>query len=376
MRRALCTGTSLLLATALGCSGSSPAEEASSPDSQETGWERLPDPPLSPRMGAATAWTGSEIVVFGGSDFMCSPTAGCSGGAEAQDFRDGAAYDATTRTWRSIATAPAPVRDRQPVVVNGDIYVQASCTPQPCERHDAEELLRYDPEQDTWTTLPPPHDEGYHLTPTGDNVLAFSIGKHPDWLLDAGTDTWERLPDAPLPPTDRQVVPVGEDLMLFAKEAGSQSRMLSARFDAETGTWERPLDTPASGYQAWLVDGIVVIDPRFEDDEGGVFDPATAQWSPLPDPPAKESWQNNMAGVLGQDSATFAAASGWVLDMTSETWIEIPQLDEDERERLQVSPTSVGRDLFLFGGERWTEPGGELLADAWLWTAPPAAADG
>lgn len=38
------------------------------------------------------------------------------------------------------------------------------------------------------------------------------------------------------------------------------------------------------------------------------------------------------------------------------------------------SSTALGRDLFVFGGQRWTGDGltgdGELVSDAQLWTAP------
>jgi hypothetical protein len=38
------------------------------------------------------------------------------------------------------------------------------------------------------------------------------------------------------------------------------------------------------------------------------------------------------------------------------------------------SSTALGRDLFVFGGQRWTGDGlrgdGELVGDAWVWTAP------
>ncbi len=37
--------------------------------------------------------------------------------------------------------------------------------------------------------------------------------------------------------------------------------------------------------------------------------------------------------------------------------------------------TALGRDLFVFGGQRWTGDGlgdsGQLVGDAWLWAAPP-----
>src|SRR5688572_32281859 len=43
------------------------ATETASPG----GWEQLPDPPLSPRDGATAVWTGQEVVVVGGWEYLC-----------------------------------------------------------------------------------------------------------------------------------------------------------------------------------------------------------------------------------------------------------------------------------------------------------------
>ena len=74
-----------------------------------------------------------------------------------------------------------------------------------------------------------------------------------------------------------------------------------------------------------------------------------------------------MAGVLGRDTATFTYATGWVLDVAA---------DPGSRSRPwrpgspDSSLTSVGRDLFQYGGQRWQGNDGELLGQAWLWHAP------
>ncbi len=43
------------------------------------GWNQLPDSPLSPRTDSVVAWTGSEVIVAGGWEFLCprTPTASC-----------------------------------------------------------------------------------------------------------------------------------------------------------------------------------------------------------------------------------------------------------------------------------------------------------
>src|SRR5262245_65967376 len=60
--------TALLAAGGLaGCGRSGGAVSAGGPLG-EGSWRSLPDSPLSPRLGATTIWTGTELLVFGGED--------------------------------------------------------------------------------------------------------------------------------------------------------------------------------------------------------------------------------------------------------------------------------------------------------------------
>ena len=61
--------------------------------------------PLSPRFNASGVWSGSELIIWGGSDALFSDS------APAHD--DGAAYDPSTGTWRMIADGPLEARRRQ-----------------------------------------------------------------------------------------------------------------------------------------------------------------------------------------------------------------------------------------------------------------------
>ena len=73
-------------------------------DRVDGSWRTIASSPLSPRSWAAAAWTGSELLIWGGAsgtDPMSDPLA------------DGAAYDPATDTWRSLA--PAPLTARSPL---------------------------------------------------------------------------------------------------------------------------------------------------------------------------------------------------------------------------------------------------------------------
>jgi hypothetical protein len=187
------------------------------------------------------------------------------------------------------------------------------------------------------------------------------------------------------------VVPIGDDLLVFAKQLHTGSSelppIIGARLDLASGTWAELPPAPASGFQAWVLDGLVVINPHFGAvARGGIFDPATGRWRALPDPPEGPGWDPDLAGALGRDTAVYAYQAGWVLDVPTESWVEIPPLDGRATSGVG-GHTAMGRSLFVFGGVRWPEPPdgaavddrtggpGELLADAWVWTPPSAAGE-
>jgi hypothetical protein len=363
--------------------GGSDSEEldvAGPPSTQDAGgWTQLPDPPLLPRTGASAAWTGTEVVVFGGWDFLCPPGADCAPDPSTQTFVDGAAYDPGSGSWRSIAAAPTPVTNAEAVNVGGDVYVLAPCGPGAnCVTENL--LLRYRPVTDRWDTYrgPPGPGGGVVLVAAGERVLAVRLSDEssdlagPDAAFDPTTGSWTELPDDPLPPLyDRQIVRVGDDLLLFGKQLGtgqSPGPLLGARLDPVSGSWEELPPAPGSGFQTWAVDGRVLLNPHFGAAMlGGVFDPTTDTWSSLPAFPSAESWRGDMAGALGTDSAVFEYSSGWVLDVPAGRWLEIPAVD-GRSTFPDTSTIAVGRDLFVYGGEDWSGDDGRLLGDAWLFT--------
>lgn len=362
-----------------------------------SGWTRLPDPPLSPRVGASAAWTGDEVMVIGGWDFLCPPGASCVGPTKAP-FTDGAAFDPSTQTWRPVADAPAAFQGERPAVFDGSVFFLVECDvsfigteEEPADdrcpsTQEASVFLRYDPEPDMWTQLPgPPGGYPYAIESVGNAIIAFAgteeQGAQQAWRFDVESNLWTEIPDDPMPRMyDRSVVAVdeGRSALLFGADAESgptsdpgQEVNLAAKLDLATMTWTQLPSSPSRGYRAWGVDDAVFLEPHFGG-HGGLFDPASDTWSPLTTTAAGSFDANQVAGTLGQDDAVYVDASGWVFDLPRSEWLMIEPMD-DRSIFPNTSVTAVGRDLFTFGGERWTSSDGELLGDAWMWIPPDVA---
>ena len=229
-----------------------------------------------------------------------------------------------------MAELPSSLIPTATLVVGDDIYALGQCGgPQDCP--GASRFLRYSTTEDTWRELPLLAAAGsFRLVGLGDDVVAYATtdesGAVADQLYDVAAGAWHALPDDPLPPVyDRFAVVFDGQLLLFGSPLGGGSTKVLAAFDPTAQGWEALPESGTKGFQAWRSGSEIVLNPHFGPSaEGGVYDPVGKQWSDLPEGPASETWNRDMAGVIGSDEATFEYASGWVLDSTTDTWIEIP----------------------------------------------------
>jgi hypothetical protein len=116
-------------------------------------WMTLPPAPLSARSDAGWVWTGSSLIVFGGY------AGNAPDGSQALDS-DGAEFTPATGSWRKLPPSPTPLSPRfdpqmlwdgkQVLVIGGN----------PADTSDkgpgyATGSAAYDPVRNRWTMLPP-----------------------------------------------------------------------------------------------------------------------------------------------------------------------------------------------------------------------------
>jgi len=273
-------------------------------------WHQLAPTPLTPRSGAAGAWTGTEMVVAGG---LASPD-GLRG--DAAQVTDGAAWNASTNTWHAIAPMPTTLPDGgQPTAVwtGREVLVWSSAPGSTPATNGSEVVLAYNPSTDTWRTLP-----ASGLTPrqgavtvwtdhqlvvwgglSADNTVAYGDGAR----FDPISGVWHPLPAAPVPARGYAGAAwSGHEVLLWGGSAEATAPGVlvpvgrGAAYDPAANRWRAlplsPLRAKTFPAAAWTGHFFIVIGGG----EGGrvpvpgpgtaAYDPATDAWTVLPDAPS------------------------------------------------------------------------------------------
>lgn len=242
------------------------------------------------RVNAASAWTGEELLVVGGSN---------GPGLD----RQAVAYNPETDTWRDIASPPGVDRDGLPSFVGEGIWT-------------GEELIvpaqsaAYDPESDSWRTIaewPLERDRVAVVVGASDRIVVWggcsgvgqcdetNSGLHGDGVVyDIAADSWTPLAAGPLPPAVHAVAGwTGEEVV------------------------------------------VVVTLPNSGEPAAATLDPSTGEWRALSTPDIEARSDANLviaqgkAVIWGGRSSTFAELrSGAVYDLGADEWIDLPEAPE------------------------------------------------
>jgi hypothetical protein len=261
-------------------------------------WRTLAPSPLTARAGAVTAWTGSEVLIWGGStvgapgtqpvggatppgaynpaadtwrEIPSGPLGGMSDAAGAWTGRElviwggagsGAAFDPCTDRWRRIA--PAPIEPRgsvTPVWTGSEVLIWGGNTDTNAPAVDG---AAYDPDRGTWRQLPPVSVRGYYAPKpvwTGTEMLVWGwsnlaldrAAENETVAYNPETNTWRSLPAAPLvPPPDQHEGTLGERVAWTGDSLLAWSGTLDAegplvlQFDPLTQQWARLLRAPTA----------------------------------------------------------------------------------------------------------------------------------
>jgi N-acetylneuraminic acid mutarotase len=375
MRRAGARTVGLCLACALGFA---PSVAAAAPDLLPDAawaaggrWRVLAPAPIAPEAGAASVWTGRQVLVVGRTAHRSED------GAERASVEVAASYDPRTNRWRRL-TPPqhgrAGVGGRYSVAWTGaEAVVWGPGT-----------YAAFDPATNRWRRLPPPppdaHGQGGIVAWTGRELVGWGGGCCGDAFADGvafdpAANVWRRLAASPLAGSQAPIGAwTGRELVIFVSGIDPDGRpspsqlARAAAYDPGTDTWRRitPLPAPRGGAIAvWDGHEVLVVGGAPRAPNGGLtplarrgfaYDPSTDSWRRLPPMEsgrfgAAAVWTGGRLLVWGgtsQAGSYTIPTHGLAYDPAANRWSALPTAPV--LGRLDPTATWTGRDLIVWGG--------------------------
>ena len=288
------------------------------------------------RWGFVMAWTGTEMLVWGGEYAAFEgPTL---------TYGDGGRYDPVTDAWQPMSETDAPsARAGATGVWTGTKLIVWGA---------GSDGGLYDPVLDAWTPTAldgaPTARRRHSAVWTGSEMIVWG-GRHSVMLGDGGrydpvTDSWSAMSSAgaPEPRGGHRAVWTGAEMIVWGG-FGSENTALGTggRDDHATDTWSAlsTVDAPSAriGHTAvWTGSRMIVwsglvagYDGPYLDD-GGAYDPATDTWSPVTTEGASCARAGHTAVWTGSRMIVWAgrvpsgapvpAESGDLYDPVSDSW--------------------------------------------------------
>ncbi|WP_306366595.1 hypothetical protein [Nocardiopsis sp. CC223A] len=211
------------------------------------------DSPLPDRYGHTAVWTGELALLWGGGAF-----------GDAAPGPQGAAYDPDTDTWTPLPDSPLDgTRRRHAAAWTGTELIVWGGMPDTEGPHYPADGARYDPGTGEWTPLAPAPSGRWNAVAAADRehlVVGGGQTAHGTatgiMVHDAAADTWSVVPTG-TPVVDLALLPGGEAVVLLAD---AEETVLAA-FDPDTGGAVATAHTwPGSGTHGLAVhDGTVHV---------------------------------------------------------------------------------------------------------------------
>jgi hypothetical protein len=257
-------------------------------------WRALPSAPISGRSGHSGIWTGSEMIVWGGT----------IDNGFGETTADGAAYDPLTNSWRLLAPSGVPARTSHTAAWTGsEMIVVGGVRSSGRLSDESLDGVAYDPVADTWRVIA----RGPWESETVDSAVAwdghdvlvwggFDTGAdaaQSPWL-DAGfsydpvADRWEPLAAGPLTARSRFMWAwTGRELIIAGGQDDTGNRADAAAYDPVVGRWRSVAELPeawALASSVWTGDEVIVVGGCCVESTNVMsYDPVADEWSALAD---------------------------------------------------------------------------------------------
>jgi hypothetical protein len=294
------------------------------------GWTELPAPP-EVRSAAATGWTGSELLIWGGYVF--------DGSGNKTPRGDGYVFDAASRTWSGLPASPLDPRARAASAWTGaELLVWGGWDGGTGLFGDG---AAYNPRAGTWRLLPASPIglraplsvwTGKELIVWG-TAIRFPSAPMEGAAYDPETDTWRTIADAPFRLTDATANWTGREMIVFGAALDGNNHAdtptaIGAAYDPDTDAWRelpRSSLSPQASTAAWPASGELIAWDY--DHATAAYDPARDAWRGLPRVPLEfAECAPESAAILGYVFGNYCGELALYAD-TDDAWQDITRRD-------------------------------------------------
>lgn len=293
-------------------------------------WQRIPAAPIEGRYGNAAAWTGEEVLVWGGTP---------DGADESLALADGAAFDPGARSWRGLADGPLESAGGRTAVWAGDAMLVWGGEVGDGGHGRPDDGAAYDPRTDSWTELPAsPHWSlaGHSALWTGTEMIVWGgLGMEGRGAaFDPERKAWRTLAPGPLEGRHgHSAVWTGKEMIVWGGRGGEGPLATGAAYDPDSDSWRELLSAPLSARDlhaaTWTGAEMIVWGGWTEEaavSDGAAYDPASNTWRELPRAPVKAAILASSAAWTGRE-VIVVGAKGKVAAYSpkEDEWATLPE---------------------------------------------------
>jgi N-acetylneuraminic acid mutarotase len=337
----------------------------------------------SQRSDSVFAWTGTELILWGGYNFFVSGYA----------LGDGARYNPITNTWSTISSLAAPsARFNHAGVWTGTQLIimggQAPYVPS-VPTVVLDDASSYDPATNGWSPIVMPQSP-----PTAREHVA-TVWTGTEWIIYGGassyspmngsrfnpaSQTWTPLPDGgPAGRTNPSAVWTGSELLVFGGSISSVAYDDVWKWSPTTNTWTStsPPTRPSARYSAsavWTGTEMIIYAGRAAAgtalSDGWRFNPVTNTWTVIATHPSLTARVDHFAAWTGTEMLIYGGSGvgGGFYNPVTNNWRIISYIDA-----VYGATVWTGTELIVWGGEGITASniGARYNPDTQVWTPLP-----
>jgi hypothetical protein len=306
------------------------------------------------REGHVAVWTGTEMLVFGGTTGIDQRT-------------DGLAFRPRNESWSRIPPPP----DARRFWPTAAVWAEGEALVIGARAHGETPLRRFDPATGRWreASLPPRLLVGAVAVWTGEELLAwgaeydYETEEHPrdGFAYDPGSDRWRTIPPAPIRGrTSHAAVWTGTEMIVWGGGDFRQALDDGAAYDPAADAWRvlapAPISPRERAVAVWTGREMVVTGGTYVSSRDAVaaYDPAADRWRVVVDPPIEGRhwhtavWTGEEVIVWGGYDGRHPLGDGAAYDPAADTWRRLSRSPLDDRCRHTAVWTEDA--MVVFGG--------------------------